>query len=103
MAENFLLFREVKQRFQLIGIKYCAPYKDGTGYFVGYDRAKAAFPYATGPICHVRKKDDDLVPYRVVMNWMHQLAVDQKDIDSFWAIQSYPPTPPSPPSGSLTG
>jgi len=87
---TYLCFRDVKLRFAMVGVKHCTPYADGSGYFVGTDRAKADFPYATGPICHVAKRDDNaIIPEEVILNWMYQLCLTPKDISMFWAIKDH--------------
>jgi hypothetical protein len=87
---TYLSFREVKSRFAFIGVKHCTPYKDGSGYFIGGDRAKGAFPYATGPICHVAARADNaIIPEKVILNWFHQLCLMPKQIAMFWGVEDH--------------
>jgi hypothetical protein len=74
----------------MVGVKHCTPYADGSGYFIGADCAKGSFPYATGPVCHVAKRDDKaIIPERVILNWMFQLCLTPKDIAMFWGSESH--------------
>lgn len=87
---SYLSFREVKSRFAFIGIKHCSPYKDGSGYFIGADRAKGIFPFATGPICHVAARPDTaIIPEIVILNWFHQLGLTPKETAMFWRVEDH--------------
>lgn len=82
-----MLFSEVVSRFRFLDIKLCTPYADGSGYFIGHDRSLASYPYATGPMCHVAKyRPDQVIPIRVIMNWMQDLDFTPKDIAQFWQL-----------------
>lgn len=82
-----LLFSEVVSRFRFLEIKLVTPYSDGSGYFIGHDRAKAMFPYATGPISHVANyRPNQVIPAPVVKNWMMDLDLTPEEIATFWAL-----------------
>lgn len=82
-----LTFSEVVSRFRFLGIKQVTPYADGSGYFIGFDRAKAEYPYATGPISHVANyRPDQVIPVAVINNWMLDLCFEPKDISAFWQL-----------------
>ena len=87
---TYLSFREVKSRLAFVGVKHCTPYKDESGYFIGADRAKAEFPYATGPICHVAGRPDNaIIPEEVILNWFHQLDLTPQAVAMFWAVEDH--------------
>jgi hypothetical protein len=74
-------------RFRFLDINFCAPYGDGSGYFIGKDRVKAYYPYATGPLCHVAKyRLDQIIPIQVIQSWMLDLGLEPRDIATFWVL-----------------
>ena len=45
---------------------------------------------ANGPICHVAaRKDEAIIPERVVLNWMYQLGLTPQDVSMFWASEDH--------------
>lgn len=68
------------------------PYRNGGGLFVGKSRdLSPGFPFATGPVCHVsgRHDDNDIIPLKVILNWLHRLCLTDKDVTEFWAITDH--------------
>src|SRR5258706_7583547 len=83
-----LTFKQIVQKFALINVRYSAPYKDGTGYFIGTDKSSAIYPYPSGPVVFTGgHADDDIVPDRVLNNWLHGLCLSKTELAMFWAAR----------------
>lgn len=83
-----LTFRQILQKLALINIRYAAPYGNGTGYFVGKDTRAGYFPYPYGPIVFVSEHNkSDVIPARVINNWLDQLELSPADRQQFWSAQ----------------
>jgi len=86
-----LSFKEVRGHFKLLDVGFM-PYRNGGGFFVGSDASKSpGFPYAAGPVCHVsaRHRDEEIIPLPVILNWFHRLALTDKQIEQFWAVEDH--------------
>lgn len=89
-----LTFKQVKEKFALINVRFCDPHQDGKHcYFIGPDTSARPneFPYASGPRTFVSARpDNEIVPTETIYNWLHRLGiVNQKDLAMFWTIEDH--------------